>query len=75
MQDFLDRFFGITKRAYYLFAVFFTVLGIVTMINVYYDYFTGSSMRVWNDGINFICVLPIAWLLHRTAHWIVWGQD
>jgi hypothetical protein len=65
----LDKFFGIMKRAWYLFFGVLTVvglLGLVGNISRYPD-FKG-------EHIAMALMLPVGWVGHKIAHWIIWGK-
>jgi len=77
MQNFLDRFFEIMKRAYYLLATIFSigcVFGTLFWLLSISENRGGSNSDVIGFLILGLVTLPIAWLLHRTAHWVVWGK-
>ena len=69
----LTHIFGIIKRAYYLIAFSVTVGSVISLS--YFYLFTNRTDPDW-ERIGFICFffLPVAYVLHLIAHWIVWGK-
>ena len=65
----IDKFFEILKRVWYLFFGFFTVIGLVSLSMHYIQY-----NRIKEEGVIFALALPFAYVLHKTAHWVVWGK-
>lgn len=65
----IDRIFEISKRAWYLFFGFFTVIGLVGLSMQYIQY-----NRIKEELVIFALALPFSYVLHKTAHWIVWGK-
>jgi hypothetical protein len=67
--DMIDRIFEIFKRAWYLFFGFFTVIGLVSLSIQYIQY-----NRIKEELVIFALALPFAYVLHKTAYWIIWGK-
>ena len=65
----LNKLFGILKRAWYLFFGLFTVIGIIQLPIHYIQY-----NRIKEELVMFALALPLAYVLHRMGHWIVWGK-
>jgi hypothetical protein len=69
----LDKIFGIMRRAYY---GFFGVIFVGSILSLSYFYlFTDRADHDW-ERIGFICLLmlPVAVILHRAIHWVIWGK-
>ena len=69
----LDKIFGIMHRAYY---GFFVVIFLSSILSLLYFYtFTDRSDPDW-ERLGFVCIafLPLSMIVHRAAHWIVWGK-
>ena len=67
-----DKLFGIMRRAYYLIA---SIMTIGYIINGFSEIFQHSRM----DDIllcftGAVLTFPIAILLHRISHWVIWGK-
>ena len=69
----MDKLFGIMRRAYY---GFFGLIFLGTVFSLTYFYlFTDRSDPDW-ERIGFICLtfLPLAIIVHRSLHWVIWGK-
>jgi heme/copper-type cytochrome/quinol oxidase subunit 4 len=69
----MERIFGIMRRAYYgLFVSVF--IGSILSLSYFYV-FTNKTDPDW-ERIGFICMtfLPLAIIVHKAAHWIIWGK-
>jgi len=73
IDTFLNNFFGMTKRLWYLIAFTITICGIGSIIGYY---FSDRSDRDWMflACLAIFVPLPFAKITHLTSHWIVWGK-
>jgi len=61
----LDKLFGIIKRAWYL---FFAIISFMAVTGLLFE------LRFDPEKLIMAFALPFAWVIHRTAHWIIWGK-
>jgi hypothetical protein len=69
----LEKLFGIMRRFYYLVATLMTIGYAVNGVSMLFSprYDKEESLLVLSGAI---LAFPIAILLHRTTHWIIWGK-
>ena len=69
----LDKFFGIMRRAYYLIASLMTIGYIINGISVPFNGPVDKMDDILLCLTGAVLTFPIAILLHRISHWVVWG--
>jgi hypothetical protein len=65
----VNQILGIIRRAYYLFAVILSTGALISFVVEIVQ-----SNRTNYDALQIgLFTLPVAFLIHKMCHWVIWG--